>query len=149
MVTGVRDVGNKRILMKNKNLCLLNLHQNPTPLTRHASWCSKIAYIERQPIFSGGVAVKSHTPNSTKQIRVTHLRGPHAAALKSPRVLSRNQLTVISVNPSFSTYPHSTILSLNNRIDTRTGQSIISIEVGTYFWKYAHVPEELLPTATI
>lgn len=53
MITGVRDVGNKRILMKSKNLCLLNLHQNPTPLTRHASWCSKIAYIERQPIFFG------------------------------------------------------------------------------------------------
>lgn len=84
MVTGVRDVGNKRILMKNKNPCLLNLHQNPTPLTRHASWCSKIAYIERQPIFSGGVAVKSHTPNSTKQIRVTPLRGPHAACLEKP-----------------------------------------------------------------
>lgn len=88
MVTGVRDVGNKRILMKNKNLCLLNLHQNPTPLTRHASWCSEIAYIERQTIFLGGVAVKSHTPNATKQNRVTPLKGPHAAALKNPRVLS-------------------------------------------------------------
>ena len=88
MVTGVRDVGNKRILIKNKNLCLLNLHQNPTPLMRHASWCSKIAYIERQPIFSGGVADKSHTPSFTKQNRVTPLKGPHAAALKSPHVLS-------------------------------------------------------------
>ena len=44
----------------------------------------------------------------------------------------RNQLTVISVNPSFSTYPHSTILCLNNRIDTRTGQSIICIEIGNH-----------------
>lgn len=98
MVTGVRNVGNKRILMKNKNLCLLNLHQNPTPLTRHASWCSEIAYIERQTIFSGGVAVKSHTPNSASQSVCTSQRAAYRSPEKSARFLAGFPTAKILIN---------------------------------------------------
>lgn len=113
MVTGVRNVGNKRILMKNKNLCLLNLHQNPTPLTRHASWCSEIAYIERQTIFSGGVAVKSHTPNATQtKPRNTSQRAACRSLEKPTRSFAEFPTAKILINCQTSTIASNVLIEV-------------------------------------
>ncbi len=40
-----------------------------------------------------------------------------------------NLLSIVSIHTSLGTDPHSTILSLNNRIDTGTGESIVRIDI--------------------
>ncbi|CUP53508.1 Uncharacterised protein [Segatella copri] len=44
-------------------------------------------------------------------------------------------LPIISVNATLSTYPHGTILCLDNRINSRAGKTIVCIEIG----KHEHI----------
>lgn len=113
MVTGVRDVGNKRILMKNKNLCLLNLHQNPTPLTRHASWCSKnCLYWTPTYFFGRRCCQKPHAKFHQTKPRNTSQRAACRSLEKSTRSFAGFSTAKILINCQTSTIASNVLIEV-------------------------------------